>query len=399
MGILEIIGMILVIIGLIIVFGIVCNLKELIEKTKIFIAVGCAIGIVVLGGVGMIFNSNSNKSISETEKEVVEKENSTKSDVVVENNQDSENIVTQHTENMEVSIGEINIKNTNASSVLSDSHGISYDSSLVNDEDNSSAWVEGSNGDGSDEWVELQFYGEEIIDEVSIVSGYVKSSDIYYKNNRPKRVKLTFSDGSENVATLEDGNFGEQVIKLDKPIKSTSVTITILEVYKGSKYNDACISEISVIGDVEKEQNQRVEKGETKEEISYKSYTNSRYSFSIKYPDFLTEVTNSANGDGVILETINGSVSLRVWGEDNISSQSVKDMYDATINTTSNIAYKSLSGNSFVISWTEGLYTYYRKTIVGEDTMNSFILMSPTSEAKVFETITTTIYDSFNVGV
>ena len=72
---------------------------------------------------------------------------------------------------------------------------------------------------------------------------YQKTEDLYYKNSRPKKIKLTFSDGRSKSFKLKD-YYGMQQIDFDEPIESDSVRVTIESVYKGKKYKDTVISEI-----------------------------------------------------------------------------------------------------------------------------------------------------------
>ncbi len=132
--------------------------------------------------------------------------------------------------------------------------------------------------------------------------------------------------------------------------------------------------------------------------FSYQYYKNSRYGFSISYPSFLTETDYPANGDGVMLQTFDGSVSLVVSGGNNIMNYNIKDLYNEAIKTTPNVVYKSLANNSYVISWAEGGYNFYSKTALGTGSINTFTLKSPSGDAKVFDGVTTTIYNSFKTG-
>ena len=133
-------------------------------------------------------------------------------------------------------------------SVLDDGHGISYDPMLIIDNNKDTAWVEGVDGNGINEGITLDFGMETMVKEFTIVNGYAKSSKLYYDNNRVKRVKLEFSDGSTVLGELQDGISSAQSVKLDKGIKTSSIKVTILDVYNGDKYEDTCIGEIDIKG-------------------------------------------------------------------------------------------------------------------------------------------------------
>ena len=77
---------------------------------------------------------------------------------------------------------------------------------------------------------------------------YSKTENIYMKNNRIKKVILEFSDKSQQVHELSDNNMDYQTIDIGG-INTNSVKVIIQEVYtNGRKYQDTCISEISMYG-------------------------------------------------------------------------------------------------------------------------------------------------------
>ncbi len=132
-----------------------------------------------------------------------------------------------------------------SSSYLEPSNDNHYFPENINDYNNETAWVEAAAGDGSGEWIQLNFDKEVILNGIDFEVGYKKSKDIYLKNNRPKNVRVEFSDGSDIYIEFSDGfEYGTR-IEMDS-VKTTYVKVIIEDVYKGSSYDDACISEIHV---------------------------------------------------------------------------------------------------------------------------------------------------------
>lgn len=139
-----------------------------------------------------------------------------------------------------------------------------YNTFNIVDSDKATAWVENEesynkNGDGKGigEWIKIKeikavpytMLSYEIKRELSglkIINGYAKSEEVYKANNRVKKVKIEFSDGSSITRELEDNNLDFQNIDFGKSIKTKYVKITILDIYKGDKYNDTAISEIEL---------------------------------------------------------------------------------------------------------------------------------------------------------
>ncbi len=131
-----------------------------------------------------------------------------------------------------------------ASSVLS---GGNYNQQNVWDKDPSTAWVEGDKGDGIGEWLDFWLYRKkQTINSISIINGYVKNETIYNANNRVKKVRIWANNGDSYLFDLEDNNLQKQILKLPKPINASTLKIIIVDIYKGSKYNDTSISEVEL---------------------------------------------------------------------------------------------------------------------------------------------------------
>lgn len=154
-----------------------------------------------------------------------------------------------------------------------------YGSINLSDNDPTTCWAEGSEGDGIGEFIRMTI--PKNILTLQIKNGYQKNETIYFANNRPKKIEfelyacyelsgyVTESHNgffiSESIvsssAVLED-NLGYQDIKLDFDWPEINLQLSdneifdedrfilkikILDVYKGSKWNDACISDINVV--------------------------------------------------------------------------------------------------------------------------------------------------------
>lgn len=113
------------------------------------------------------------------------------------------------------------------------------------DGDPQTNWTEGAEGNGLGEWILFTFKDRYRLDSISICGGCRTDEKRYYDNARPKKVTLTFSDGSSFAYTLNDNEFlSEQYIHFDTPIITESVKITIDSVYPGEKYEDTVISDV-----------------------------------------------------------------------------------------------------------------------------------------------------------
>ncbi len=135
-----------------------------------------------------------------------------------------------------------NVTSVSASSALSE-YDMTHSADRVLDGNASTAWVEGSSGNGVGESISFSFNGDYYIHSMAIEAGYHKSSDLYYKNSRPSQIRVTFSDGSSEVFPLND-EMNRQLVFFSSGTLTSSITVTIESVYSGNKYQDVAISGI-----------------------------------------------------------------------------------------------------------------------------------------------------------
>ena len=113
------------------------------------------------------------------------------------------------------------------------------------DEDDSTAWIEGVEGQGVGEDWYMRWNQTCLVKGIKIKAGYQKDEDTYYKNSRPKMISLDFSRGMgrQQKYVLDDVD-GEQIIRFEKPEKFSEISIIIESVYEGSEYDNTCITEV-----------------------------------------------------------------------------------------------------------------------------------------------------------
>lgn len=135
------------------------------------------------------------------------------------------------------------ISDVSATSILSEKD-ITHDAKRIVDGNPGTGWVEGVRGQGINESVTLYFNGNYQINGMMIKAGYHKSSAHYEKNSRPAEIRITYSDGASEIHTLRDV-YSTQEVQLNNSRATNSITLTILSVYPGNKYEDTVISEVS----------------------------------------------------------------------------------------------------------------------------------------------------------
>lgn len=99
-----------------------------------------------------------------------------------------------------------------------------------------------------DERVEYEDSKHDVI--LMLCSGFISYNKphLYKDNARPKKIKVTLSNTQKNILKeyffdLKDTP-NPQVLRFKEFISDKIITITILDVYKGERYSDLCISKI-----------------------------------------------------------------------------------------------------------------------------------------------------------
>lgn len=144
-----------------------------------------------------------------------------------------------------------------ASSTLPHRDKLRYDARQAQDHDLNTAWVEGSEGDGIDEFLEYIIDTSEHkgadplkVTELRIYNGYRKSKELWRDNSRVKRLKMYVNGKPYAIINLEDA-YNYQTVEVGtiqlKP-KKTTLRFEIMEVYRGRKYSDTAITEIELEG-------------------------------------------------------------------------------------------------------------------------------------------------------
>lgn len=109
---------------------------------------------------------------------------------------------------------------------------------------NSKPWVEGTDGDGSGSTIEITFSKD--IDSFFILNGFVDfyRQNLFFDNNRLKTILVEDYEGNFSFNYTFEDRVEFSTIRL--PNKINKVKLTIIDTYKGRKWDDTCISDIIV---------------------------------------------------------------------------------------------------------------------------------------------------------
>lgn len=143
-----------------------------------------------------------------------------------------------------------------------------YEANNIIDKDLKTSWVEGKKDAGAGEWIMIK--ADKKVGTLKIANGYQEKESSYSENNRVKSAKvllitesmistssideiaeqiddlLTNDMISWEIVELQD-KIGYQEIKLSNRGLCKYLVFQIVDIYKGTKYNDTCISEIEMM--------------------------------------------------------------------------------------------------------------------------------------------------------
>lgn len=135
----------------------------------------------------------------------------------------------------------IEIASITASSTLKSQSNLYEVNHLIDGTEKS--WVEGEEGSGIGTVITINFKKPEKIQTFYIKNGY-GDFQYYYSNNRVRNLNCEFQGRGGVFINLEDKP-GFQKVEFNIPIVTNKLVFTINDVYKGTKYDDTAIAEIS----------------------------------------------------------------------------------------------------------------------------------------------------------
>lgn len=123
-------------------------------------------------------------------------------------------------------------------------------------------------------------------------------------------------------------------------------------------------------------------------EISYKTYENSRFGYAVDYPSLFIAGETPDNGDGESFATSDSKASLSIWGEYNVFNLSPEQyLTKYAVDGNKNISYKSSNSVSYICSWKDGGKIYYQFGKVGKSVIVSYKLAYPEGQKEKYDAI------------
>ncbi|MCG6139420.1 nicotine adenine dinucleotide glycohydrolase [Leptospira mtsangambouensis] len=105
------------------------------------------------------------------------------------------------------------------------------------------SWVEGANGEGIGETLQIKYKSPINFRSLSIYNGF-GDPKLWAANNRIKKLKISTEDGNEEIVTLKD-SLSLQMIEFKSELRAKEISLTIQEVYKGTNTENTAIAELT----------------------------------------------------------------------------------------------------------------------------------------------------------
>lgn len=187
-------------------------------------------------------------------------------------------------------------------------------------------------------------------------------------------------------------------------IKDVAIRISLFLIIislSGCSYKESTVLEKEKVKDVivsTNSENNLDKNSETKrgyEQVKLNKYINPRFGYSFTYPDKFKITKESDNGDGVELNFQDSKII--VYGSNNVLQDSAKSLYEDDLKEISkkDLIDSSLEKNNYIIKWKEGNLLKYKKSIVGEESINSFEVVYPFSKEQEFIDVISKLSKSF----
>jgi hypothetical protein len=133
------------------------------------------------------------------------------------------------------------------------------------------------------------------------------------------------------------------------------------------------------------------------EEFKYKSFKNSRFGFTVQYPDSFTVGPQPTNNDGRQFD--NGECEIVAYGSFVLDGYTIQKEYDqAIVDSKVSIAYQKLGNNWFVISYKDVNNIVYQKAIIQDGVSYNLKITYPSSKQDKYGPMVTHIVNSFVPG-
>lgn len=133
--------------------------------------------------------------------------------------------------------------------------------------------------------------------------------------------------------------------------------------------------------------------------VTYNSYFNPRYGFTITYPGSFRQGQEPTNGDGLTFTSADHESTLTASGVNNVLNDTVGSYVRNNLSQLqSKVKYNSSGNDWMVVSWVDGGKIFYAKEYIGTGSEAGFVFSYPESQASYYNPIADHISKYFTPG-
>lgn len=131
--------------------------------------------------------------------------------------------------------------------------------------------------------------------------------------------------------------------------------------------------------------------------ISYNTYTNNRFGFSIEYPSNFKMGQVPTNNDG--RQFSDGQCNITVFGSNNAMNETLNDNFsEAAIDVPHSISYQVHKKNYYILSYIKGNNIVYIKTFLNHGAFTQLNITYPSSLKSKYDPIVAHLVQTFTPG-
>ncbi len=111
---------------------------------------------------------------------------------------------------------------------------------------NDNPWCEGAKGPGIGEWLELEPVEPKPLTAISMTPGYARDQKLFEANGRPRKMLVELNGEHRFTVDVPDSRDEVEfpVLNYRKPVKK--IRLTFIEVWPGNRFEDLCITHVSL---------------------------------------------------------------------------------------------------------------------------------------------------------
>lgn len=183
--------------------------------------------------------------------------------------------------------------------------------------------------------------------------------------------------------------------KINPKKENTSININPVDSYKVLIEKELEIREREIALEEKKYEDTKKQEQQI-DETKYKTYSNSRFDYSVQYPSNVTKKRESDNGDGCTFKIYN-EFEMKVWGSNlpSLSGGDIYSIYEEELYSGGTVTFNTLKDNWFVVSGFRNNNVFYTKQFVFNNELKVLYITYPISQKDKYDKFTEKISKSF----